>query len=170
MLYEVITPFGKFDYYVNLAREKEDGYRDDSGANISRVYGRIGYHPTGDTDVTVSYTLVNDKLKQAGALPLSIAAVNPRANFTPGDYTDNNSNVVRLTGRQGLPLGFSLNVNGFYRQLDQEQFGIGQPVFPGSILSMAQTNSTTQSWGGTVQLAQKAPIFGRQNNLSYNFV
>jgi len=160
-------PFGKFDYYVNLAREKEDGYRDDSGANISRVYGRIGYHPTGDTDVTVSYTLVNDKLKQAGALPLSIAAVNPRANFTPGDYTDNNSNVVRLTGRQGLPLGFSLNVNGFYRQLDQEQFGIGQPVFPGSILSMAQTNSTTQSWGGTVQLAQKAPIFGRQNNLVF---
>ena len=158
-------PIGKFDYYFNLGKEKEDGYRDNSGANISRVYGRVGYRPTDETDMTLSYTYVTDKLYQAGALPLSVAAVNPRANFTPGDYTDNNTNVVRLTGRQGLPFGFSLNVNGFYRQLDQTQFGVGQPAFPGSILSIAQTNSTTQSWGGTVQLTQNTPLFGRQNNL-----
>ena len=160
-------PIGKFDYYFNLGKEKEDGYRDDSGANISRVYGRVGYRPAEETDITLSYTYVTDKLYQAGALPMSVAAVNPRANFTPGDYTDNNSNVVRLTGRQGLPLGFSLNVNGFYRQLDQTQFGVGQPFFSGSILSTAQTISTTQSWGGTVQLGQNTPLFGRHNNLVF---
>ena len=158
-------PIGKFDYYVNLAKEEEDGYRDDSGANISRVYGRIGYRPSEETDISLSYTYVTDKLFQAGALPASVAAVNPRANFTPGDFTDNNSNVVRLTGRQGLPFGFSLNVNGFYRQLNQTQFGVGQPFFVGSILSTAQTNSTTESWGGTVQLAQNTPLFGRKNSL-----
>ena len=158
-------PIGKFDYYANFAREMEDGYRDDSGAKISRVYGRMGYHPADETDVTVSYTFVKDKLQQAGALPLSVAEVNPRANFTPGDFVDHDTNVVRLTGRQGLPWGFSLNVNGFYRDLDEQQFGVGQPVFPGSILSTAQTNSTTQSWGGTVQLTQGTPIFGHQNSL-----
>jgi len=160
-------PIGKFDYYFNLGKEREDGYRDESGANISRVYGRVGYRPAEETDITLSYTYVTDKLFQAGALPMSVAAVNPRANFTPGDFVDNNSNVVRLTGRQGLPLGFSLNVNGFYRQLDQAQFGVGQPFFPGSILSTAQTISTTQSWGGTVQLAQNTPLFGRHNNLVF---
>ncbi len=160
-------PIGKFDYYFNLGKEKEDGYRDDSGANISRVNGRVGYRPSEETDITISYTYVTDKLYQAGALPLSVAAVNPRANFTPGDFTDNDSNVVRLTGRQGLPLGFSLNVNGFYRQLDQTQFGIGQPFFPGSILSTGQTNSNTQSYGGTVQLTQVTPLFGHQNNLVF---
>jgi len=160
-------PIGKFDYYFNLGKEKEDGYRDDSGANISRVNGRVGYRPSKETDLTLSYTYVTDKLYQAGALPLSVAAVNPRANFTPGDFTDNDSNVVRLTGRQGLPLGFSLNVNGFYRQLDQTQFGIGQPFFPGSILSTGQTNSNTQSYGGTVQLTQVTPLFGHQNNLVF---
>jgi len=98
---------------------------------------------------------------------LSVAAVNRRANFTPGDYTDNDTNVVRLTGRQGLPFGFSLNANSFYRQLDQTQFGVGQPAFPGSILSRAQTNSTTESWGGTVQLTQNTPLFGRQNTLVF---
>jgi len=160
-------PIGKFDYYFNLGKEKEDGYRDDSGANISRVNGRVGYRPSEETDITISYTYVTDKLYQAGALPQSVAAVNPRANFTPGDFTDNDSNVVRLTGRQGLPLGFSLNINGFFRQLDQTQFGIGQPFFPGSILSTGQTNSNTQSYGGTVQLTQVTPLFGHQNNLVF---
>jgi len=158
-------PVGKFDYYVNLAKEKEDGYRDDSDANISRFYGRVGYHPTDGSDVSISYTLVNDKLKQAGALPLSVAAVNPRANFTPGDFTDSNVNVVRLTGRQEMPLGFVLNINGFYRKLDQTLFGVGQPAFQGSILSVAQTISNTQSWGGTIQLAQNNEVLGLQNNL-----
>jgi iron complex outermembrane recepter protein len=160
-------PIGKFDYYFNLGKEKEDGYRDDSGADISRVYGRIGYRPTDETDITLSYTYVTDKLYQAGALPLSVAAVDRRANFTPGDYTDNDTNVVRLTGRQGLPFGFSLNANSFYRQLDQTQFGVGQPAFPGSILSRAQTNSTTESWGGTLQLTQNTPLFGLQNTLVF---
>lgn len=158
-------PVGKFDYFVNLAREQEDGYRDGSDAKISRIFGRIGYHPVEATDVTLSYTFMQDRLMQAGALPQSVAAVNPRANFTPGDFTDNDSNVVRLTGRQRLPLGFSLNVIGFYRDLVQEQFGVGQPALPGSILSTGQTNSTTQSWGGTVQATQGTPLFGLQNSL-----
>jgi iron complex outermembrane recepter protein len=153
-------PIGKFDYYVNLGKEKEDGYRDDSSANISRVNGRVGYRPTEETDVTLSYTFVTDKLYQAGSLPLSIASVNPRANFTPGDFVDHDTNVVRLTGRQGLPWGFSLNVNGFYRDLDEQLFTVG-------LSSIAQTISTTQSWGGTVQLTQVAPLFGHQNNLAF---
>ena len=160
-------PIGKFDYYVNFGREKEDGYRDDSGADISRVSGRVGYRPTEETDITLSYTFVTDKLHQAGALPLSEAAVNPRKNFTPGDFVDHDTNVVRLTGRQGLPWGFSLNVNGFYRDLDEEQFGVGQPAFSGSILSTGQTNSNTQSYGGTVQLTQVTQLLGHQNNLVF---
>lgn len=160
-------PVGKFDYYFNLGKEKEDGYRDHSSADISRVYGRVGYRPTEDSDITLSYTYVKDKLYQAGALPLNVAMINPRANFTPGDFTDHDTNVVRLTGRQGLPLGFSLNVTGFYRHLDQDDFGIGQPAFPGSILSTAQTNSNTKSYGGTVQVGQTTPLFRLRNNLVF---
>jgi iron complex outermembrane receptor protein len=153
-------PMGKFDYYVNLGKEKEDGYRFDSSANISRVNGRIGYRPTEETDLTLSYTFVKDKLYQAGSLPLNIASVNPRANFTPGDFVDHDTNVVRLTGRQGLPWGFSLNVNGFYRDLDEQLFTVGQST-------TSQTISTTQSWGGTVQLTQNTPILGHKNSLVF---
>ena len=160
-------PIGKFDYYFNYGKEKEDGYRYASNADIDRFYGRIGYRPTDETDLTLSYTYVMDTLHQAGALPKTLAQMNPRTNFTPGDFVENNSNVVRFTGRQGLPWGFSLNVNGFYRSLDQQQFTVGQPFPAGTQNSTARNNSNTQSWGGTVQVSQGTSIGGHQNNLVF---
>src|SRR2546427_8442275 len=79
-------PIGKFDYYSNFSREMEQGFRDDSTARISRYYGRGGYRPTDHTDLTVSYTYVKDHLMQAGFLPLSEYAIDPKLNFTPGDF------------------------------------------------------------------------------------
>ena len=151
-------PLGKFDYYTNFGRETEDGFRDESDARISRVYGRIGYHPTSDTDLTLSYTYVKDHLLAAGTLPLSIAAINRRANFTPGDFTDNENNVIRFTGRQNLPLGFSLSGNGFYRHLGQQQFTVGQS-------SIANNLIKTESKGGVLQLMHAADPFDHHNSL-----
>jgi len=158
-------PVGKFDYYANGARETETGYRDESNARITRFYGRLGYRPTEGTDLTVSYTYVKDHLKQAGSLPINQAEVNPKSNFTPGDFTDNEPNVVRLNVRQSLPLGFSLNANAFYRHLGQEQVGVGQPFLVGGMLSTSQTTTETESRGGTVQLTQEARPFGLANKL-----
>jgi len=158
-------PIGKFDYYGNFARETESGYRDESAARISRFFGRLGYRPTSDTDLTVSYTYVNDHLQQAGSLPISQAEINPKSNFTPGDFFASETNVVRFTGRQALPLGFSLNVNGFYRKLNQDQFTASQPFFPGGDLPQATNQILTESKGGTAQLTQDAGFFGHRNTL-----
>jgi iron complex outermembrane receptor protein len=158
-------PIGKFDYYANGARETETGYRDQSNARISRFYGRLGYRPSEATDLTISYTYVDDHLKQAGSLPINQAEVDPRSNFTPGDFTANEPDVVRLNARQSLPLGFSLNANGFYRHLSQEQVGVGQPLLVGGMLTTSQTTTTTQSGGGAVQLTHDASPFGLPNKL-----
>lgn len=158
-------PIGKFDYYTNFARETESGYRDESAARISRFFGKLGYRPTSDTDLTVSYTYVKDRLQQAGSLPISQAEINPKSNFTPGDYFASEMNVVRFTGRQALPLGFALNVNGFYRHLNQDQFTVSQPFFPGGDLPQATNQILTESKGGTAQLTQDAGFFGYRNML-----
>lgn len=158
-------PIGKFDYYTNFARETESGYRDESAARISRFFGKLGYRPTSDTDLTVSYTYVKDRLQQAGSLPISQAEINPKSNFTPGDYFASEVNVVRFTGRQALPLGFALNVNGFYRHLNQDQFTVSQPFFPGGDLPQATNQILTESKGGTAQLTQDARVFGSRNML-----
>lgn len=151
-------PIGKLDYYTNFSRETESGFRDESAARISRFFGKVGYRPTDQTDLTLSYTYVQSHLQQAGSLPLSIAAIDRKRNFTPGDYEDHETNVIRLTGRQGLPFGFSLNVNGFYRQLAKDLFTVGQG-------SVSRNPGKTESRGGTAQLTQESAPFGLRNTL-----
>jgi iron complex outermembrane recepter protein len=160
-------PIGKFDYYANFSREIESGFRDESDGQISRFFGKLGYRPTEDTDFTLSYTYVNDRLLQAGSLPISEAAIDPKRNFTPGDFFASETNVVRLTGRQTLPLGFSLNLNGFYRRLDQDQFTNSQPFFPGGAPPNATNLTLTESKGGTAQLTHETDLFGHRNTLVF---
>ena len=165
-------PIGNFDYYTNFGRETESGYRDESGARISRYFGKLGYHPSKDTDATVSFTYVNDRISQAGSLPVSVAAIDPKRNFTPGDYFANETNVIRLTGRQSLPFGLSLNVNGFYRRLDQDQFTRSQPFCAVALGFCSQNllpNATnlvlTESKGATGQLTQESSFWDSRNTL-----
>jgi len=156
-------PLGKFDYYANFTRETEDGFRDESDGRISRLLGKLGYRPTEGSDLTVSYNYVKSRLLQAGSLPLSQAAIDPKRNFTPGDFFDSETNFVRVTGRQALPLGFSLNANGFFRQLGQEQITISQPFFPGGSLVRSKSLIETESRGGTLQLAHETNPLGHRN-------
>jgi iron complex outermembrane recepter protein len=158
-------PVGKFDYYANFGREMEDGYRSDSGASIARFTGRVGYRLTDKTDLSVSYNYVRDKLHQAGQLPLTLAEVNPRRNFTPGDVDEKELNFVRSTARQVLPLGFSLNGNAFYRHLSQDLFNVGQPFLAGGILSEGTTLTKTEQRGGTAQLSHDGAPLGHKNQL-----
>lgn len=151
-------PIGKVDYYTSFSRETESGYRDESAARISRFFGKLGYRPTDHTDFTLSYTYVKDRLQQAGTLPLSQVAIDPRRNFTPGDYYDSETNVVRMTARHEFPLGFSVNANGFYRRLDQEQFTVFQSGRGTNVVA-------TESRGGVFQLSHKGDFFGHPNAL-----
>jgi iron complex outermembrane receptor protein len=150
---------GKFDYYTSFSRETEDGFRDQSDARMWRFFGKMGYRPTDQTDITFSYTYGDSRLAQAGTLPVSIAALDRRRNFTPGDFFDSESHVVRLTARQQLPLGFSINLNGFYRNLAQDQFTRGQS-------SISTNDLITESRGGVLQLTHEAVPLDHRNQLT----
>ncbi|MBI5855507.1 MAG: TonB-dependent receptor, partial [Nitrospirae bacterium] len=118
----------------------------------------IGYRPTDQTELSVSLTYVKDRLHQAGSLPLSQVAISPRLNFTPGDFVDNETSVLRFTGRHTFALGFALNVNGFYRRLGQEQYTVGQS-------SVADNLAQTESKGGTLQVTHDASFGSSKNAL-----
>ena len=152
-------PIGKqLDYYSNFSRETETGYRDESDARISRFFGKVGYKPTDSTDLTLSYTYVKSRLLQAGSLPLSLWAIDPKDNFTPGDFFDSETNVVRFTGRQTLPYGLSVNANAFYRHLSQDQFTQGQTSVSSNLLK-------TESKGGVFQLTHEGKPLGQRSTL-----
>ena len=149
-------PLGKLDYFSSFTRETEQGFRDDSAARLSRYFGKLGFRPAEGTDLTASYTYVQDHLLQAGSLPLSMAAIDREANRNPGSFTDNDANTVNLTGRQKLPFGFSFTANLFYRHLGQEAF----TVFGGGTFDSL---NKTESKGETVQLQHDANLAGHKN-------
>jgi iron complex outermembrane recepter protein len=145
-----------FDYYVGVTRELTDGYRDASGGRITRIFTKLGYRLGDDTDATLAYTHVQDHLKQAGSLPGNIFRRDPTDNFTPGDFSDSDLNLVALNVRQRLFAGFSLAVNGFFRDNDQQGFVNG-------LFSESTLQTQTSSGGGTVQLTHEGSILQRKN-------
>src|SRR5712692_2401987 len=54
------------DYYLSLNEILEDGFRDDTGSRLSRVFGKLGVR-AGGTDATLSYQYSDNRIKQAGS-------------------------------------------------------------------------------------------------------
>ncbi|MBI2361661.1 MAG: TonB-dependent receptor [Deltaproteobacteria bacterium] len=152
-------PVPNFDYYFGVTRELTDGFRDASGGRITRMSAKLGYRLAEDTDATLSYTHVQDHLKQAGSLPLSILHRNREANFTPGDFSDTDLHLVTLNTRQKLPGGFSLALNGFVRDNDMLSFVQG-------LSSNSRLSTAVLSGGGTVQLTHAGSLLRKRNRLS----
>ena len=152
-------PLDKFDYYVGTTRELTDGFREASGGRITRIFGKLGFRYEDKTDATLSYTHVEDHLKQAGSLPASRLRRDYNDNLTPGDFSNSNLHLVALNVRQKLSAGFSLALNGFVRMNDQESFVRG-------LSSVSTLLTETTSGGTTIQATHDGVILGRKNLLS----
>jgi outer membrane receptor protein involved in Fe transport len=154
-------PLKDFDYYFGLTRELTNGFREDTpgrhaGARVTRIFTKIGYR-RADTDISLSLTHVDDKVKQAGSLPESILRVNRNGNITPGDFYDGDSYLITMNLQQRLGAGFSMALNGFFRDNRTENFvkGLFESVFDGHF--------KYSQGGGTVQLTHESKPFERKN-------
>ncbi|MDT7041418.1 TonB-dependent receptor [Candidatus Nitronereus thalassa] len=156
-------PVGDFNYYFNFTQESEAGFRDEGGGDVQRFFSKLGYRPTDNTDVNISYTYVKSHFSQAGASPIRIAENNPKANVSPGDFFDRENNVVRINLKQILPEGFTFSANGTYRNLQQASFLVSNPFALGGSFPTSTTAADTESWSGTFQLAQQSSPFGFKN-------
>jgi outer membrane receptor protein involved in Fe transport len=144
-------PVKDFDYYGSFKLERESGFRDSSDGRVTQATGRFGYRPLEETDLSLSYSYVNNYLEQAGTLPLSVLGQNRRANISPGDSNANELSAVTFQGRQKLPGGLSLAGNAFYRQTSLSLQTVG-------LTSIAQATSDTDMTGGALQLSHQGRI------------
>ena len=150
---------GPIDYYFAGSHFLEDGFRDETESRLSQFFGKLGYRH-GGTDITLSYQYQNNKIKQAGSLPLSILQVDREQNFTGGDFFEPTLHQATLNARQALGGGFSIGLNGFVRKLEAEQFNVSL------IGENSRLFNTTLSGGGTLQLAHEGRFLGRKNLLT----
>lgn len=151
-------PIKALDYYLGVSREDEDGFRDNSGSGITRLLAKLGYRLGSTTDLTLTYTHVDDDLKQGGSLtPLELRE-NREQSVTPGEVA---SELNALTGnlRQDLPYNLSLAINGFIRRRSSEASNVGRT-------SIARSATDVDSKGATAQLSQDVNLLGRRSILT----
>jgi outer membrane receptor protein involved in Fe transport len=153
-------PLENFDYYFGVTRELTNGFREDTpgrhaGARITRIFAKLGYR-RADTDFSLSLTHVDDRIKQAGSLPESVLRINRNGNITPGDFYDGDLYLLTMNLKQKLGAGFSLALNGFFRDNRTESFVAGLFGDFGARVKYTQG-------GGTVQLTHESKLFDGKN-------
>lgn len=121
---------GGFDGYVMGSASDEDGWRQATSARTRQVFATIGHRskPGGaDTsDIALSVLYGHDKIFEAGSLPESWIGVNPRYNYTPGDFFAPDLIHLALRGSR-TAWGGTLRGTAFFRRNDIEQFNGNVP-------------------------------------------
>ena len=145
---------GVWDYYAGARYEREGGWREDTRSRIGTLFAKLGLL-NGAWDATLSYSGANNRIFQAGSLPESVAAANPRRNFTGGDYFAPQAHLVILNA-QRLVGRTQLAINAFGRSLSSEQFNAN---FVGED---SRQRYATRVGGGAVQLSGKLPLGRRE--------
>ena len=153
---------GPVDFYASGAQTLEDGWRAASHARLSKAFGKLGFQQ-GGTDLTLSYQYVNNRISQAGPLPVSELSQDRTANYTAGDFFAPRLNQLVLNVRQALGDTVVLSANAFGRLLHVEQFNVNL------LTENSRLFSRTASAGGTVQVDSTAPLFGRWNLFTAGF-
>ena len=140
-----------FDYYFSASQFSERGFRAQSDAKTAQVFGKLGYQAE-ETDVALSYQYHNDRIREAGSLPLSVLTVDRTANLTTGDFFAPQLHQLTLNASRRLASGLSLTVNGFFRALEAEQFNA-------SLLAEdTRLFNRTRSAGGIAQLSYRVHL------------
>jgi outer membrane receptor protein involved in Fe transport len=145
---------GAWDYYVGARYERERGWREDTRSRIGTLFAKLGLL-NGTWDATLSYSGADNRIFQAGSLPESVAAANPRHNFTAGDYFAPQAHLVILNAQRVLGRT-QLALNAFGRSLSSEQFNVN---FVGAD---SRQRNVTRIGGGAVQLSGKLPLGVRE--------
>ena len=110
---------GPWAVYLGATRFDEAGWRTESQSDVTQAVLDLGYRRSR-VDAGASFTYADSSLNGNGPAPIELLAVDRSAVFTFPDTTEN-----RLAFGQGrvnllLSHAWSLQANGFYRDLDRQ--------------------------------------------------
>ena len=110
---------GPWAIYLGATRFDEAGWRTASESGVTQAVADLGYRRSR-VDAGASFTFADSTLNGNGPAPIELLDVDRSAVFTFPDITEN-----RLLFGQGrlnarLSQGWSLQANGFYRDLDRQ--------------------------------------------------
>ncbi len=116
---------GGIDGYLLARLSDETGWRDATSARTRMLFANVG-RKRDSSDVALTAMYANDSISEAGSLPESWLAIDPRPNYTPGDYFRPDLFHVALRGMRQMTEG-QLSGNLFLRRNDYEQYNGNVP-------------------------------------------
>ena len=136
------------DGFVAFTGENEIGWRHATSANARNVFATIGHqwgpsHESGDIALDLGYA--HDRIFEAGSLPLSYLQINPRINYTPGDFFDPDAANLTLRGNEPFAGGI-FRGTVFGRRNNVEQFNGNVPPPNTDGFTRNRSGGTTLEW------------------------
>jgi outer membrane receptor protein involved in Fe transport len=131
------------DYYVGGGYNREDGWRQVTGAKQYNGFVNLGKTWNSGGLRFQAYGAESD-VQTAGSLPESVFEVKPDSNLSANDFEDLNSIQVALLGYRKLGSGQG-SFNLFYRRHNADRFNANQPTDPDTY-----GESRNRVFGGTI--------------------
>ena len=119
------SQIGELDGLFLARGSDEDGFRQASAARTRMLFANIGRRSrgAGGADVELSVEYAHDRVYQPGSLPESLLDVDPRINYTAGDFFA--PDLVHIALRGSAQLGVAtVRGNAFVRRNTTEQFNV----------------------------------------------
>ena len=144
-----------WDYYLSGGYEREDGWRQATGARNYNGFlnlGRLG----DERGVSLQAYAVKSRAETAGSLPESLFDTSPRTNFTAGDFDDLNAQQIALSGYSPEGSGKG-SLTAYLRRSAAERFNVNQAPDPNVRgLTTNYTAGGTADWRRTVAMGRGA--------------
>jgi outer membrane receptor protein involved in Fe transport len=129
----------------------ERGWRDGTDARTRMLFANVG-RKRDSSDVALTVMYAHDRAFLAGSLPESWVAVDPRANFTGGDFFEPNLLHLALRGERSLPVG-TVRGNVFFRRNNIEQFNVNVDAPSTRALIANRSGGGAAEWSAPMHLA-----------------
>ena len=122
---------GRWSYYAGGGYDREDGWRQDTGAEQYNGFFNLG-RLTETWGIRVQGYGAKSYAETAGSLPESVYRVAPDSNLSTGDYEDLNNLQLSLSGYRRSATG-QFSVSAYARRHRAERFNVNQAADPDNL-------------------------------------
>ncbi len=159
---------GAFDGYLSANFFNESGWRDDGGLTERSIFLNLG-RKRDSSDIALTVMYAHDSIAEPGSLPASWLAVNPRLNYTSGDFFSPELWHLALRGERTLGAG-QLRTAIFYRHNASEQFNVNVNAPSSDAFLVNQSYGLTTEWSAPLSAWSRPMAFTAGIELARNDV
>ncbi len=120
-----------WDYYLSGGQDAEDGWRQHSGGKERNAFLSLG-RTSERRGLRLQAYVNTSRVREAGSLPESIFRVDPRVDFTPGDWDRLSARQLALSGYAPLGAGIG-SFTAYVRGFTGDRFNVNQAPDPSAL-------------------------------------